>query len=174
MITYDDSNLMKLFRELSPENRLKAIKGALRRQASKVRRTAVNNLRGSIRSQNDQKGLESGVRAVVFKRKAGFRVTVGTKAGSKKTGKGERGIHTNRRGLKKPVLIWAEEGTKERHTKTATKIFTRSRKGHSTGRMKRYGFLRKTLNEVRGTVTDSLHNEIIQSVTRISKKYGCT
>ena len=161
MMTYDDRNLQRMFAELDSKHRIKALKGAFRRQASKVRRTAVNNLRGSIRSQNDPKGLESGV-------------TVGTKSANKKTGKGERGFHTNRRGLKKPILIWAEEGTKDRHTKTSTKVFARSRKGHSTGRMKRYGFMRKTLNEMRGLITDSLRNEIIQSITRTAKKYGCT
>ena len=174
MMTYDDRNLQRMFAELDSKHRIKALKGAFRRQASKVRRTAVNNLRGSIRSQNDPKGLESGVRGIVFKRKAGFRVTVGTKSANKKTVKGERGFHTNRRGLKKPILIWAEEGTKDRHTKTSTKVFARSRKGHSTGRMKRYGFMRKTLNEMRGLITDSLRNEIIQSITRTAKKYGCT
>lgn len=169
-IQYDDENLQRLFAEMDAKKRLKALKGAFRREANRVRKTAVNNLRGSIRTDRD---LERGVRAIVFKRKAGFRVTIGAKKADK-NGKGEKGMHLNRRGLKKPVLIWAEGGTEWRHTKTKTRIFTRKRKGHSTGRMKRYGFMQKTLNEVRGSVTDSLHKEVVNSIVKAAKKYGCT
>lgn len=170
MLQYDDSNLERLFTAMEPKRRLKALKGAFRREANRVRKTAVNNLRGSIRSDKD---LENGVRALVFKRKAGFRVTIGTRKASK-NGNGERGMHLNRRGLKKPVLIWAEGGTADRRTKSKTRIFKRSRKGHSTGRMRRYGFMAKTLTQVRDSVTDDLHKEVINSITKEAKKYGCT
>jgi hypothetical protein len=168
-LSYDDDNLQRLFAEMDTKQRLQALKGAFRREANQVRKTAINNLRGSIRSDRD---LESGVRAVVFKRKAGFRVTIGTKKASKAGGK-EYGFHKNRQGLKKPILIWAEEGTEQRKTKTATKIFVRSRKGHNTGRMKRYGFMRQTRDDVGETVTQNLHTELTKSVERIAKKYGC-
>lgn len=95
-VAYDDRNLQQLFAELEPKRRLQAIKGGFRREANKVRKTAINNLRNSVRSNKD---LEKGVRAIVFKRKAGFRVTVGTKKAGK-NGKGEAGFHTNRQGLK--------------------------------------------------------------------------
>lgn len=173
---YDDTNLQRMFAELDVRQRVKALKGAFRREASRVRKTAVNNMRASIGGDSE---MERGVRAIVFKRKAGFRVTIGTKQANSR-GKGERGFYISRKrrgkpeATGKPVLIWAEEGTKARHTKSKTRVFTRSRKGHNTGRMRRYGFMRKTLNEVQGTVTDSLHNEIINSITRTAKKYGCT
>ncbi|MCM1022413.1 MAG: hypothetical protein NC403_09450 [Muribaculaceae bacterium] len=168
-IQYDDRELQRLFAELDERHRLRALKGAFRREANQVRKTAINNLRGSIRSDRD---LERGIRAIVFKRKAGFRVTIGTKKAGK-SGK-EYGFHTNRRGLKKPVLIWAEAGTEKRYTKTKTKIFRRLRKGHYTGRMKRYGFMRQTLQQVRESVTEGLHNEIVNNITKVAKKYGCT
>ena len=79
-VAYDDRNLQQLFAELEPKRRLQAIKGGFRREANKVRKTAINNLRNSVRSNKD---LEKGVRAIVFKRKAGFRVTVGTKKAGK-------------------------------------------------------------------------------------------
>lgn len=169
-ISYDCRNLQRLFEELTPKRRAQAIKGALRRAANTIRRVAVNNLRSSLNSNRD---LERGVRAMVWKRQAGFRVTVGPKAASRKTGKGERGYHTNRRGLKKPVLMWAEDGTDSRRTKSKPRIFTRSRKGHSTGRMKRYGFLARTKSETEANVTSMLHTEIINNVKRVAKKYGC-
>ena len=172
-VDYDDSKLQQLFAELEPKRRLQALKGGFRKEANQVRKTAVNNLRSSgIKSSKD---LEKGIRSVVFKRKAGFRVTVGTKKANKK-GKGEAGLHTNRQGLKKPILIWAEEGTAERKTKPkqgSRRRAARLRSSHSTGRMKRYGFMEQTLSDVRNKVTNDLHEMVINSVEKIAKKYGC-
>ncbi len=168
-IQYNDRDLQKLFAEMEPKHRLKAIKGAFRKEANKVRRTAINNLRGSIRSDRD---LERGVRAIVYKKAAGFRITVGTKKATAKNKKAY-GFHKNRQGLSKPVLIWAEDGTEQRKTKTATKVYIRSRKGHSTGRMKRYGFIRKTRDEMADKVTADIHTEVINNVQSVAKKYGC-
>ena len=82
-------------------------------------------------------------------------------------------MHINRQGLKKPFLIWAEGGTEQRKTKTKTRVFVRERRGHNTGRMKRYGFMRKTQTDVRDKVTADLRNEIVESVTKTANKYGC-
>ncbi len=171
-IDYDDKNLQRLFAELEPKRRLQAIKGGFRREANQVRKTAINNLRSSIQSNKD---LEKGVRAIVFKRKAGFRVTVGTKRAGK-NGKGEAGFHTNRQGLKKPVLIWAEEGTAERKTKPkqgTRRRAARLRASHRTGRMKRYGFMAQTLTSVRDTVTANIQKMVTENVEQVAKKYGC-
>lgn len=167
---YDDTQLQKLFTEMDVKRRNRALKGAFRREANQVRRTAINNLRSSLHSNRD---LEKGIRAIVFKKAAGFRVTIGTKKANRKTGKGEKGMHINRQGLKKPVLIWAEGGTEQRKTKTKTRVFVRERRGHNTGRMKRYGFMRKTQTYVRDKVTADLRNEIVESVTKTANKYGC-
>lgn len=170
VMQYDDSNLQRLFAALQPRQRMQALKGAFRREAGRVRKVAVGNLRSSIRSDRD---LERGVRAIVFKRKAGFRVTIGTKKAGK-SGK-EYGFHTNRRGLKKPVLIWAESGTKRRQSRHATRYPVGSRwaTGKNRGAMKSYGFMSKTKSDVRGSVTDSLHNQVREYVTKTAKKYGC-
>lgn len=171
-INYDDRNLQRLFADMEPKRRLQAIKGGFRKEANLVRKTAINNLRNSIRTDKD---LEKGVRAIVFKRKAGFRVTVGTKKASK-SGKGEAGFHTNRQGLKKPVLIWAEEGTDERRTKPkqgTRRRASRLRASHRTGRMRRYGFMAQTLRSVRDTVTDNVHKMVTENIEKIAKKYGC-
>lgn len=167
---YDDTQLQKLFTEMDVKHRKRALKGAFRREANQVRRTAINNLRSSLHSNRD---LEKGIRAIVFKKAAGFRVTIGTKKANRKTGKGEKGMHINRQGLKKPVLIWAEGGTEQRKTKTKIRVFVRERRGHNTGRMKRYGFMRKTQTDVRDKVTADLRNEIVESVTKTANKYGC-
>ncbi len=171
-IDYDDRNLQQLFADLEPKRRLQAVKGGFRKEANRVRKTAINNLRSSIRTDKD---LEKGVRAIVFKRKAGFRVTVGTKKAGK-NGKGEAGFHTNRQGLKKPVLIWAEDGTQERRTKPkqgTRRRAARLRASHRTGRMKRYGFMAQTLSSVRDTVTANIHEMVTENVQKVAKKYGC-
>lgn len=171
-IDYDDRNLQRLFADMEPKRRLQAIKGGFRKEANLVRKIAINNLRNSIRTDKD---LEKGVRAIVFKRKAGFRVTVGTKKANK-SGKGEAGFHTNRQGLKKPVLIWAEEGTDERRTKPkqgTRRRASRLRASHRTGRMRRYGFMAQTLRSVRDTVTDNVHKMVTENIEKIAKKYGC-
>lgn len=162
---YDDKNLQRLYGELDEKHRLKALRGAFRKEANRVRKEAIKNLRGSgIRTDKD---LEKGVRSVVPRKRLGFGVTVGTK-GSKKKGV-TAGVHTNRRGLKKPILIWAEDGTKQRKTKGR-----KDRKGHSTGRMKRYGFMAKTRAAVVGKVEAELREEVANYVIKTAKKYGCT
>ena len=170
-VEYDDGNLQRLFAELEPRRRAQALRGGFRKAANNVRKKAVANLRSSsIRTDKD---LEKGIRTAVFKRKAGFRVTIGTKKAGK-NGKGESGMHLNRQGLKKPVLIWAEMGTKQRTTKSSGgKRAARYRAAHNTGRMPRYGFMEKTRNQVRDTVTEDMHRQVAENVERIAKKYGC-
>lgn len=161
-VGYNDENLRRLFAEMDTKLRAKALRGAFTRQANQVRRTAVTNLRTKLHSNKD---LEKGLRKEVFKRVAGFRVTI--------SAHGDKGLHTNRRGLKKPVLIWAEEGTKQRRTKTKTRIFRRSRRGHPTGRMGRYAFMQQTKDQVKAGVTNSLREELTRSVIKTARKYGC-
>lgn len=160
-ISYDDSNLQQLFAEMDVKQRMKALKGGFRKAANDFKKAAINNLRQGIHSSKD---LESGVRALVFKQKSGFRVTVGTKRGSKTSGK-VYGIHTNRKGLQKPVLIWAENGTKSRKTK--------GKSGHSTGRMRRYGFIAKTRDEMSATLENNLKDDLRNSIFKVAQKYGC-
>lgn len=156
-IEYDDRNLQQMFAEMTTRRRSQAIRGGFRKAAAAVRRKAVANLRGCVRSNRK---LEKGIRSELTKRGAGFRVTVASKKG--------KNMYTNRRGKTKPVLVWMEGGTKERKTRLSTK-----RKSHATGRMKRYGFMEKTLNEVRPTITSMVQGMVIDNVKRIAKKYGC-
>lgn len=167
MITYDDSNLWKLFEDLSEKRRKTALRSAFTQAATKVRKGAIENLKGSgIRVDRD---LEKGIRRLVYKDTLGFRVTIGTTNGKKASG-----FHTNRRGEKKPVLLWAEGGTKGRYTKTKTKFFKRLRKGHYTGRMRAYEFMLKTKNQFKDKVTSELHDAIITKIQQTAKKYGCS
>ncbi len=145
------------------------------RTGTKVRQMAVENLRSSDKLKSN-KDLEKGIRRVVYRKQLGFRVTIG----SKKRGKRGKDVwtdfsyHLNRRGQLKPVLIWAEGGTDQRYTKGQTKIFRRKRKGHYTGRMRRYGFLERTKQEASSQVEALMKEEIVKNIQRIARKYGCS
>lgn len=188
-LQYNDGELQRLFSEMEVKHRLKALKGAFRREANKVRKKALVNLRSSIRTDKD---LEKGVRTVIMKRKAGFSVTIGTKT-MKGRYKGKRNgvrrygrakstwagfsFHTNRQGKEKPVLIWAEGGTKWRRVKQRHRFMINGKwvaAGKNRGFMKRYGFMKTTLDQVRESVTNDLQNELANSVKKVAKKYGCT
>lgn len=174
---YNDRNLCRLFAALDPAGRKKVIKGACRRVGNSVKKVAVNNLRSSGLNHADE--LSSGVRTVVFRREAGFRVTVASRKANMR-GKGERGMHRNRYGKKKPVLVWAELGSKWRRTKTNKNAkFQAAGKWHTAssrnrGVMKRYGFIAKTKSQVKDRVGIQLKDEIANQITIIAKKYGCT
>jgi len=177
---YDDSKLRELYKSFSEKERVKALRGAFRKQAGFFRKAAIANLRSSLSSNSD---LEKGIRSIVFKRTLGFRVTVGTKVTkNKSTGKKTyTGFHKNRRGEEKPVLIWAEEGTATRRTKSgrekhSTRRGWRTRNvymGANRGRMRRYAFMTKTKSQVTNTITGNLHDEIRNYVYKIAKKNGC-
>ena len=40
---YDDKNLQRLYGELDEKHRLKALRGAFRKEANRVRKEAINN-----------------------------------------------------------------------------------------------------------------------------------
>lgn len=168
-MSFDDSRLLKAFEELEPKRRLQAIRGGIRKTGNRVRKKAVSNLRNTgIHTSRD---LEKGVRLVLYKKKAaGFRVTVGTKKASGR--KKAQGYHTNKRGLQKPVLIWWESGTRDRRTKSKTRVFTRKKKGHYTGRITARRFMEQTLDQTRDSVTNEMHDMIRESVQKVIRKYG--
>ena len=171
---YDDTNLRRLYAALSTANRRKALKGAFRRTATYVRKTAERNLRGT--GIGNAEKLRRGIRQMVFSRAAGFCVTIAPRR-SGKNGKGGRGMHTNRRGLKKPVLRWAETGTKKRRAKKRVRFRGADGRwatsGYGRGMMPRYGFMSATKSQVEGEVTRTLHKEVRESVIKTAKKYGC-
>ncbi len=162
--SYDDKPLQELFKQMDVSTRLKALKGAFRREATKVKNKSVANLRSSGLHSN--KTLEKGIRAAIFKKKAGFNVTIFPK--------GQHGMYKSQRAKRAvPVLIFAEGGTKERRTKNRLGILGHARKGHSTGRMRAYEFQKKTLEQSREPVTNELREELIKSVVKVSERYGC-
>ncbi|MBQ6577216.1 MAG: HK97 gp10 family phage protein [Bacteroidales bacterium] len=179
---YDISELEKLFGELSEKERVKALKGAFRKGANRFRKAAIQDLRSSVNSNRE---MEKGVRALVFKKTAGFRVTVGTKMKRSKGKVVTAGYYANRQVRKnpskyspKPVLLWFEDGTRPRRTKSNggkhTRLFAeRSRASHGTGRIDAAKFMVTARDRVASGITDDLHNDIQEYVIRTAKKHGC-
>ena len=162
-LQWDDRQLRELYRALTPAQRIKALKGGMRKEANRMKRVAISNLRASgIRSS---KALEKGVRTKVYSKDSGFRVFV-------TTNKKYEG-YTNRQGLKKPVLVWAELGTNARRTKgNGGRRALRKRGAHSTGRMRRYGFMGRMLSSELSKVTANVHTATREWVAKTAKKYG--
>ena len=161
---YDDTNLQKLFGELQPKQRIKAMRGAFRMAGNKVRKAVIDNLRESV---NSNKTLEKGIKVMVWKKVAGFRVTVGN-------GKYKSRRYTGKNSKEVPVLRWLDTGTGVRKTKGSSRGFGLSKKGHSTGHLKRYGYMAKTKAQVASSVTGYIQESVIKSIKRTAKKYGCS
>ena len=179
-ITYDDSRLEKFFADLDPKQRKSALKGCMRRSAGKVRKQAVSNLRSCTTRKgtaiNSNRELERGIRAIVYKKKAvGFRVTVGPGRGGRgyyktkgykrreKMGKSQKILNSHL----KPVLIWMETGTEARKTRSTRRV-----KGHPTGTLRSYGFIKKTEDQMKGRITEVVRDSIREYMTKLIKKYG--
>jgi len=169
-VTYDDAQLRALFNELSPKAKRTALRGGFRGVANKFRRQVIGNLRTSIHSGSD---LEKGVRALVFKQQLGFRVTVGTQVKRDKATRrvvSTKGFHVNRRGFEKPVLIWAEDGTKDRRT---GRIRGGKRHGAYRGSMRRYAFVDLARRQFGASVMNELKKSLVENTIRTAKRYGC-
>lgn len=164
-----------LMRELSPKPLKNALKGAYRAEAKKVQGIAVRYLNSSgLGVQGNKADWPKGIRSYVYSKGGGFLVTVKARKG--KGGK-DKGMHTNRYGSRKPVLMWAEDGTVERKTKSnrgrhTVMFIRRKRKGHSTGRMRAYGFLGKAEPEMYRAVETDLSKELESAVVKQARKCG--
>ncbi len=169
---YTGKEWTELARLLTQRQIRNSVKRAYRREADRARKIAVNALRVSgLRVEGDASDWEKGIRAHVYSRGGGFLITVKAR-GANRHGRGEKGMHKNRAGVKKPVLMWAEEGTAARKTKSRTRVFIRKRRGHGTGRMPGYGFLDKAAPDMYRSVEAGLLPEIESAVDKVARKAG--
>lgn len=169
---YTGKEWTELLKSLTPRQIRNSIRNAYRREANDIRKIAVQKLRSSgLKVRGNSSDWEKGIRAYVYSRGGGFMVTVKAR-GVNRQGRGEKGMHKNRAGLKKPVLMWAEEGTTVRKTKSKTKIFVRKRKGHDTGVMPAYGFLESAAPEMYRRAETGLAPEIEAAVNKAARKAG--
>lgn len=169
---YTGKEWTELSKLLTPRQMRNSVKRAYRREANKACKIAVQKLRVSgLDVKGSSSDWEKGIRPYIYSRGGGFMVTVKAK-GANKQGRGEKGMHKNRAGIKKPILMWAEDGTTVRKTKSKTKIFVRKRRGHNTGQMPKYGFLERATPEMYRSVETGLFPEIETAVNKAAQKAG--
>lgn len=111
---YTGKEWTDLLREMSPREVRKVLKKAYRRTAKKAVGIAQESLRTSGLG-GDMKSLGRCIRPHIYSKGGGFLVTVNARRG-KANGSGEKGMYKTARGAKKPILMWAEDGTGERES----------------------------------------------------------
>lgn len=171
-----ERDLAKLYTGLSPKEQRKAIAAAMRHEANRLKKAAQTKVRTSGLSAKT--GVDKGVYSRLYPKRYGTGFMVSVKPyGAKK------GIHTNRQGKQKPVLLFAEEGTKQRNVgrrkgeaqyrqgRFAQKKWRDySRSGHSTGRMPRYKFLAMTEQTETAGIEQRLWTDFERNVERAANK----
>ena len=155
---------LDVFKTLDVKEQRKAMRGAMRREAKRLRDKAVANLAsasagGKTLGRGTFRDISTGIRVRLYPEKygAGFMLSV-------KPRKGGKGFHVNRQILEKPVLMWAEDGTKER--------CFRKRKIHATGRMGKYGFMRKTDEQSAHSIEETLFRDFQNNIDKAARKNG--
>lgn len=164
---YDDTRLQRMFEELEPKARTRALRGAFRAAAAGLRKQVLTNLRAS--GLNSNRDVEKGVRSVVWKRNLGFRVTIGTKKYSKAAGSTDE-AKRRRKGV---VPLWAEGGTEQRYSvKKRSKMgFSVNTKGSNRGKLKPYEFMKRTEGD-----SEKIHQDLVEAlvrnIERAARKHG--
>lgn len=69
------------------------------------------------------------------------------------------------------MALFFEEGTKDRMTKTKTRIFTRKMTAHSTGRITATHFFSKAVEETQEQVFNGLYETFVDTYGKVIKKY---
>lgn len=203
-----EKDLAQLTREMNPKQLRNSLKRAYRAEAKKVLGIARRALAGSsLRTpgitwkptkkhpahEGDIADWDKGIRSHIYSRGGGFLITVKAHRASKKQmaeGDPGKGMHRNRRGFFKPVLMWAEEGTNYRqrggkkvrikhgiygsHRSGKTRYWTEAirKDGIPTKRMPSYRFLEKATPEMNRTVETDLGKEVNVAVEKVAKKCG--
>lgn len=139
--TYDDPSKYKgkewdeLLQVFNKRDLKASLKGAYRMTGKEILQIARQKLMASGIAHASS--LKKDIRLRVYPRGGGFMITV------KPHGK-TQGYHTNRFGLQKPVVMWAEEGTKYRFPRKGGYV-AKTDKGYfrvtKMGKMPAYHFL---------------------------------
>lgn len=186
----DGKDLATLAKELTPRQLRNALKRSYRAEAKKVLGIARRHLHASkLKVKGNKSDWDKGIRSHIYSKGGGFLITVKAHRSNLK-GEGEKSMHENRKGFKKPILMWAEEGTNYRqrggkkvrvkhgiygtHRSGKTRYWTETirKNGIPTKRMPAYRFLDKATPEMNSTVEADLGKEVGVAVDKVAKKCG--
>lgn len=173
--TYDDPSEYKgkewgeLLQVFNKRDLKASLKGAYRLTGNEILQIARQKLMSSGIAHASK--LKKDIRLRVYPRGSGFMITV------KPHGKAQ-GYHTNRFGLQKPVVMWAEEGTKVRYVRKGggQKVHTSDGKwvtlGRRRGQMPAYHFLDGIEDKGGPIIERDLTPAIESQVMKQAGKYG--
>lgn len=175
-----------VYKALDMKDQRKAMRSAMRREGNRIKKEAIANLASSPAGKHSKpmgagtkRSLSSGIYVRTYPDRYGLGFMVSVKPHGKR-----KGIHLNRQGKEKPVLMWAEDGTRMRNVGrrvssffgksrfTGKKIRQYLRGGASRGKMGRYGFLAKTEAQVEGTTENNLFTTFQKNIERAAMKQG--
>lgn len=190
---YDGKEWTQLAKELTPRQMRNALRQSYRAEAKKALSIARKHLHKSgLKVEGNKSDWDKGIRSHIYSKGGGFMLTVKARRANSK-GKGEKSMHQTRKGFKKPILMWAEEGTEMRKAKATRwryefsgnwKLWARHGSGYrpkkkkvysdgqDRGRMKAYGFLDKATPEMFQSVESDLGMEVNAAVEKVAKKCG--
>lgn len=179
-VTDLDKPFASVYKTLNLKDQRKAMKSAMRREGNRLKKAAVDNLGQSGIGSGTKRSLSKGIYLRVYpEEKCGLGFMVSVKPHGRR-----KGIHLNRQNKEKPVLMWAEDGTRFRHVGrrissffgksrfTGKKIRQYLRGGASRGKMKRYAFLAKTEQQNEKGVEDNLFKAFHDNLEQAARKQG--
>ena len=169
-----------VYKALDVKDQRKAMRSAMRREGNRLKKAAVSNLGQSGIGSGTKRSLSKGIYLRVYpENKCGLGFMVSVKPHGRR-----KGIHLNRQNKEKPVLMWAEDGTRQRRVGrrissffgksrfTGKKIRQYLRGGARRGKMKRYAFLAKTEQQTADSVETNLFNNLQDNVEEAARKQG--
>ena len=167
-----------VYAALDMQAQRKAMRRAMASEAGRLRKEAVTNLGASGLGRGTYRAVSRGIYTRVYPAKYGTGFMVSTKP------RGDKGVHVNRQLLKKPVLMWAEDGTRVRNVGRRGKSFFGksrytgklirhyARSGHSTGAMRAYRFMEKTENSQAASVEGNLFARFELNIEKAARRRG--
>lgn len=168
-----------VYKALNVKDQRKALRSSMRKEGNRLKKIAVSNLSQSGIGQGTRRSLSSGIYVRTYPDRYGLGFMVSVKPHGKR-----KGIHLNRQNREKPVLMWAEDGTRFRRVGrrvasffgksrfTGKKVRQYLRGGASRGKMQRYAFLAKTEQQTGDSVETNLFENLQKNVEKAARKQG--
>jgi hypothetical protein len=167
----------EVFKALDMKTQRKALKGAVRKESNRLKRVAMEEVMSSDIGKGTKEPLSKSLYSRVFPDRYGLGALVSVRPHGKR-----KGYHVNRYGKEKPVLMWAESGTRMRNVGKKVDYFTSRnrytgkrtrnyiRGGASRGRMRKYEFLKHADEKAGGQTEENLFNEFKKNVYRAAER----
>ncbi len=169
----------EVFKALDMKSQRKAMRSAMRREGNRLKKVAITNLGQSGIGAGTRRSLSTGIYVRTYPDRYGLGFMVSVKPHGRR-----KGIHLTRANKEKPVLMWAEDGTRLRRTgRRISSFFSKSRftgkavrqylrGGSYRGKMKRYAFLAKTEEQTGASVEANLFQTFQSNLEKSARKQG--